>query len=154
MELARIEELIELMRRSGVMELSLELPDGTIRIKRAPEGEAASAAPPSVVQTPPATASAETASVPVPSPVVGVFHAHATMGQKALAVGDRVTRGARLAIVEAMKVPNEVRSPVDGMVTALLAEEGQSVEFGQTLFTLRPEEDRVTDESETSVGLA
>ena len=52
-------------------------------------------------------------------------------------VGDTVKKGQTLAIVEAMKLMNEIESEVDGVVTEVLAENGQAVEFGQELFRIR-----------------
>jgi biotin carboxyl carrier protein len=93
--------------------------------------------------------------VQVVSPVVGTFlNGGGLKGQRTIAVGDRLARGTLLATIESMKVPNEVRSPVDGEVTAVLVEDGAPVEYGQMLFTIAPEEDGATDESDAPVGLA
>lgn len=162
MDLERIEELIDLMRRSGVTQLSLELPDCKVSITRAgePEGQAApppaAAAPAAAVRAPEATPiGAPGEPITVTSPVVGLFrNGDGTKGRRAVAVGDRVTRGMLLATIEAMKVPNEIRSPADGVVSAVFVDDGATVEYGQPLFAIQPEEGGDADEGETPVGLA
>ena len=59
------------------------------------------------------------------------------VGEVMVSTGDTVKKGQTLAIVEAMKLMNEIESEVDGVVTEVLAENGQAVEFGQELFRIR-----------------
>jgi acetyl-CoA carboxylase biotin carboxyl carrier protein len=160
MDLKRVEELIELMRRSGVTELALELPDYKIRIRRAldeeqapSEQEAATAQASAAGQAP---ARPEVArAVSVVSPVVGVFHNGGMLDpRETIGAGERVRKGQLLAAIEAMKVPNEVRAPVSGLVSKVLVSDGAAVEFGQTLFLIEPEEGGEADEGEPLVGLA
>jgi acetyl-CoA carboxylase biotin carboxyl carrier protein len=151
---ARIEELIELMRRSRVTELSLEVTDCKLRLRRREGAEVAPAAlaPAPAAGEPAPLTEPETVStgpVRVPSPVVGIFHSR---GAEARPLGARVTVGDLLGTVEAMKVPNEVRSPVTGALAAVLVEEGQAVEFGQPLFAILPQGGGEVDESEAAVG--
>lgn len=74
----------------------------------------------------------------VTCPLVGIFYAAPEEGAEPFVkVGDRVKKGQTLAIVEAMKLMNEIESEVDGVVTEVLAENGQAVEFGQELFRIR-----------------
>jgi acetyl-CoA carboxylase biotin carboxyl carrier protein len=68
--------------------------------------------------------------------------------------GDRVREGQLLAAIEAMKVPNDLRAPVSGIVSRLLVEDGAPVEYGQTLLTIEPEQGVETDEEGPPVGLA
>jgi acetyl-CoA carboxylase biotin carboxyl carrier protein len=161
MDLEQIEELVELMRRSGVTELSLELPDYKISIKRGAEGESITASPAADVAARPgeheqAREEAELAeALPVVSPVVGVFHNGGMAGPRELVKeGDRVERGQLLAAIEAMKVPNELRAPVSGLVWRLLVQDGAAVEYGQTLFLIHPEEGGEANEGESLLGLA
>ena len=155
MNVARIEELIELMRRSQVVELSLEVADCKLRIRRGGEMPAAPAPALSAAADPagpvrlPEPPPARSGPTPVSSPVVGVFHSR---GAEAHAVGTRIGVGELLATVEAMKVPHEVRSPLEGTLSAVLVEEGQPVEFGQALFTILPHGGGDIDESEAAVG--
>ncbi len=68
--------------------------------------------------------------------------------------GDRVREGQLLAAIEAMKVPNELRSPVSGLVTRLLVEDGSAVEYGQALFVIEPEPGGEVGDGETPIGIA
>ena len=71
------------------------------------------------------------------SPMVGTFYRSASPGAKAFVeVGDAVKEGDTLCIVEAMKLMNEIEADASGVVKAVLAENGQPVEFGQPLFLL------------------
>jgi acetyl-CoA carboxylase biotin carboxyl carrier protein len=73
----------------------------------------------------------------VKSPMVGTFYRAASPGSKAFVeVGDAVKEGDTLCIVEAMKLMNEIEADASGVVKAVLAENGQPVEFGQPLFLL------------------
>ncbi|HET9656497.1 MAG TPA: biotin/lipoyl-containing protein [Kineosporiaceae bacterium] len=75
----------------------------------------------------------------VAAPLIGVFYRAPAPGQSPfVAVGDRVDAGRQVAIVEAMKTMNEVVAPLSGTVTQVLAGDGEVVEFGQPLFTIRP----------------
>jgi acetyl-CoA carboxylase biotin carboxyl carrier protein len=161
-DIKEIEDLIELMRRSGLSELSVESGDFKISIKRALEGAVGEGTPAaggeavsSVTQagnlrTPNAT---EAAAVSVISPVVGVFHnGGMEEPREPVRAGDRVQEGQVLAAIEAMKVPHEVRAAVGGMVTEVLVSDGAAVAYGQKLFLIQPEEE--TSEVESSLGLA
>jgi acetyl-CoA carboxylase biotin carboxyl carrier protein len=69
--------------------------------------------------------------------MVGTFYRAATPGAKAFVeIGDTVQEGAPLCIIEAMKLMNEIEADKSGVVKAILAENGQPVEFGQPLFLL------------------
>lgn len=161
MDLKRVEELIELMRRSGVTQLAIELPDYKISIKRGPEsaepaaGEASAREP---VEAPALRMSAEQSSpaaLPVVSPVVGVFHNGGMLDpREIIREGDRVREGQVLAAIEAMKVPNEIRAPVNGVVSRLLVADGSAVEYGQPLLMIEPEEGDDGTEGEPPIGLA
>ena len=72
------------------------------------------------------------------SPLVGTFYAApAEDAQAFVAVGDTVKKGQTLAIVEAMKLMNEIESEFDGVIEEVLVENGQPVEYNQPLFRLR-----------------
>ena len=100
---------------------------------------AASAAAPG--SAPAQAASEETATEPsgkiVKSPLVGTFYAApAEDADPYVSVGDTVKKGQVMAIVEAMKLMNEIESDFDGTVEEILVENGQAVEYGQPLFRL------------------
>ncbi len=95
---------------------------------------AASAA---AAEDPAAAAAVEPAGRLICSPVVGVFYAAAAPDQDPfVSQGSVVAAGAPLGIIEAMKLMNEVTSPVDGVVIEILVDNGQRVEYGQPLFRI------------------
>ena len=74
----------------------------------------------------------------VTSPIVGVFYAApAENAEPFVSVGDRVSKGTTLCIIEAMKLMNEIESEVDGVVEAILVKNEETVEYGQPLFRIR-----------------
>lgn len=162
MDLKRIEQLIELMERSGVTQLSLEVPDYKISIKRGAREDADLV--PEVVGASTARTPASASdgagmealeSVPVVSPVVGTFHNGGMVNpREPVKEGDRVEQGQLLAAIEAMKVPNELRAPVSGVLARLLVQDGAVVEYGQTLFLIQPEEGGEVNDGDALVGLA
>lgn len=73
----------------------------------------------------------------IKSPIVGAYYESPIPGKSAFVkVGDRVTKGKTVCIIEAMKVMNEIESDVDGVVIEILASDGKMVEFGQVLFKI------------------
>lgn len=165
-DLKRVEELIELMRQSGVRDLSLELPEFKISISREPEGTRVTTTGEPVRSEPVDDVEGadpeqlpsqreEAQGLPVVAPVVGVFHNGGMLDPREMVgEGDRVQEGQLLAAIEAMKVPNELRSPVSGLVTRLLVEDGSAVEYGQTLFLIEPERGGEGTDDDSTIGLA
>ncbi len=162
LDLSRVEELIELMRQSGVTQLSLELPDFKVSITRGEEGTRviAPAEPETQVEEygeeqAAAAPEPETRFLPVVSPVVGIFHNGGMLDPREIVrEGDRVTEGQLVAAIEAMKVPNELRAPASGVVSRLLVEDGAAVEYGQTLLLIEPAEGGEESDEEAQIGLA
>lgn len=149
MDLRKIKTLIELVENSGIAELEISEGEERVRISRssqvqhvyasAPQQQmvAAQAAP--AVAAPAATPAAP--AVPeghiVKSPMVGSFYRSASPGSKAFAdIGQSVSVGDTLCIIEAMKLLNEIESDQSGVIKAILVENGQAVEFGQPLFII------------------
>ncbi len=127
MDLEELRKLCALMREEGLVELTLEEGGRRVTLRRALQAPAPAAPPP------PAE------GVIVRSPVVGTFWIRPAPGEPPFVkVGDLVQPGQVLCIVEAMKVMNEVRAEVAGVVEEILVEEGDPVEYGQPLFRLRP----------------
>lgn len=84
------------------------------------------------------TAAANTDGKLIESPLVGTFYAAPSEDAAPfVSVGDAVKKGQTLAIIEAMKLMNEIESEYDGTVAEILAENGQPVEYGQPLFRIR-----------------
>lgn len=142
----RVRDLVALVEASGVDEITVE--DGgsriTIRknVSRAfPETPAALApAPPAPSAAPAAADSALAASNgyhKVTAPMVGTFYSSPSPGAPAyVSPGQHVAEGDALCILEAMKLMNEVGSDVNGIVRAVLVENGAAVEYGQPLFAI------------------
>jgi len=151
MDLRKLKKLIDLVQESGIAELEVTEGEERVKIVRSgrgsteagPAGPAAFAAPPA-----PASASAaapvvaaETPATPeghaVKSPMVGTFYrASAPDAKPFVEVGDTVKAGQTICIIEAMKLMNEIESDKDGVVKAVLAENGQPVEYGEPLFVI------------------
>ena len=131
-EVEYIEKLAKLIDEKSLSEIILEDGEQAITIKRE-YGQAPVQAAPQAAPAP-----AENTSVPkgkpVTSPMVGAFYAAPSPGAKPFVkVGDTVSAGQVVCIVEAMKLMNEIESEVSGKVTQICVEDGQSVEYGQVL---------------------
>jgi acetyl-CoA carboxylase biotin carboxyl carrier protein len=138
----QVEQILSMMKEFGVAELELE--DGDHRLAVRMQGAmavAASAPVAAAVQpaapaaaAPPAAAAAPAGEV-VESPMVGTFYRASKPGAAPFVkVGDTVSVGATLCIIEAMKLMNEIESDVAGTIAEVLVEDGQPVQFGQPLF--------------------
>ena len=139
----RIQDLVRIVQESGIGEVTIEEDGMRISVRSSPDlpadiqGEA-----PLGVSEPdqPAAANAVTGTlVRVESPMVGTFYRGAQPGAPPFVeVGDVVAAGQTLCILEAMKLMNEVKADVEGVVRAVHAENATPVEFGQLLFELEP----------------
>ena len=147
MDIRKIKKLIELVEESGISELEISEGEESVRISRNSPVSAApiqyAAAPAPVAAAAPAAApaaEAEAAAPAVPaghqvlSPMVGTFYGAPSPDAKPFVkVGQSVTAGETLCIVEAMKMMNQIEADKSGVVTAILVEDGQPVEFDQAL---------------------
>ncbi|MCC4783396.1 acetyl-CoA carboxylase, biotin carboxyl carrier protein [Vibrio splendidus] len=147
MDIRKIKKLIELVEESGISELEISEGEESVRISRNSPVSAApiqyAAAPAPVAAAAPAAAApvaAEAAAPAVPaghqvlSPMVGTFYGAPSPDAKPFVkVGQSVTAGETLCIVEAMKMMNQIEADKSGVVTAILVEDGQPVEFDQAL---------------------
>lgn len=87
----------------------------------------------------PAAEPAKPAGLEVKSPMVGTFYKSPEPGTKAyVAVGDRVSKGQILCIIEAMKIMNEIEAEVTGVIREVCVDDAQPVEYGQVLFRVDP----------------
>ena len=138
----RIRELVRIVQESGVAEVEIEDEGMRVSVRRhdelaGPAGPAASGLP--ELEEAPIVVAERPDFVRVESPMVGNFYRSSEPGAPAFAeVGDTVTAGQTLCILEAMKLMNEVKSEIDGVVRAIHAENAQPVEYGQLLFELEP----------------
>ncbi len=151
MDIRKIKKLIELLEESGLAEIEITEGEESVRIARAihsaPVATQYAAAPApaaAAAPEPPAAAPAASASAPaardenlVTAPMVGTFYACPAPGAKSFVeVGQEVRVGQVLCIIEAMKMMNQIESERAGKVVAVLAKNGEPVEFGQPLFAI------------------
>ena len=147
MDIRKVKKLIELLEESQVSEIEIHEGEESVRISCMPQFMPAPAAVPAaptvaaapvqeVAGTEPA-ADTTPAGHAVTSPMVGTFYEAATPGAKPFVeVGQQVSVGDTLCIVEAMKMLNQIEADKTGTVAAKLVENGQPVEFGQTLYVI------------------
>ena len=133
-----IKELVENLKDFGLTEL--EYQEGSTKIKVSKTFKTIEQSKTStIVSTNKAVLnSTETDGVRVKSPIIGTAYLAAEPGaKKFVKVGDKIKKGQTVMIVEAMKTMNHVPSTADGEVKKILVEDGQPVEFGQTLILLK-----------------
>ncbi len=142
MELEQILKLIDAVSKSEVEHFSMEEGNLKLDIKKAKKKKVVQmAAEPLAATAVPAAVSIEETEPQgnkVKAPLVGTFY-NAPSPEEApfVQVGDRVEKGQTLGIIEAMKLMNEIQSDYAGVVTAILAENEQMVEYGQPLFVIQ-----------------
>ena len=138
----RIREIVRIVQESGVGEVEIEDEGMRVSVRRADERPALQAAAPLAEEEPgelPVLPAAANGSIRVESPMVGVFYRQSEPGTPPFVeVGDVVTAGQTLCLLEAMKLFNELKADATGRVVAIHAENGKPVEFGQLLFELEP----------------
>ena len=149
MDIRKVKKLIELLEESGISELEISEGEESVRISRHPR--IAMQAPmamgnPMIQAAPlapamPATSAGEhkprNDEYTVTSPMVGTYYSAASPGAKAFVeIGTEIKVGQILCIIEAMKMMNQIESDKAGRVTAILAKNGEPVEFGQPLFII------------------
>jgi len=151
-----LKQLIEFLKEHQVAEFEVDRDGLKVRLKfRQPEGSStgvgdlarlvAAARPTGPAVAAPATPSAEPAADPdaglhmVKSPIVGTYYGSPSPGAAPfVAPGEHVEKGQVICIVEAMKLMNEIESDVAGEIVKCLVSNGQPIEFGQPLFSVRP----------------
>lgn len=150
MNVEEIQALIRLFESSSLSELSLQREGYSLALKRAHHSGqtiTASLAPlpaPAAQPSPAATTAPEPDKAPptghlITSPLVGTFYRRPAPGEPAYAeVGRQVKAGDTLCIVEAMKVMNEIKADIAGIVRQVLVDEGKIVEYGEPLIALAP----------------
>ena len=148
MDLRKLKTLIDLVAESDIAELEVTEGESKVRIVKSsalPQNQVVMMQPgmQQHYQPAPAAAPAAEAAVVEPtgyvvkSPMVGTFYRSAAPGSPAFVeVGSAVKEGDTLCIIEAMKLLNEIDSDAAGVVTQILVENGQPVEFGQPLFVI------------------
>jgi acetyl-CoA carboxylase biotin carboxyl carrier protein len=149
-DIRKVKKLIELLEESGISELEISEGEESVRISRHPrmQMQAPMAQVPMLQTAPVAPAPASPATSAgehkpkndestVTSPMVGTYYSASAPGAKAFVeIGTDVKVGQILCIIEAMKMMNQIESDKAGKVTAILAKNGDPVEFGQPLFII------------------
>lgn len=149
MDIRKVKKLIEMLEASNLGEIEIREGEESIRISRGNSMAAAPTMQPMQMQAaaastqaaPAAAPVAEVAKVPaghaVTSPMVGSFYrAPSPEAKPFVEVGSQVAVGDRLCIIEAMKMLNEIEADKAGTIKAILKENGQPVEYGETLFVI------------------
>ena len=138
----RIREVVRIVQETGVGEVTIEEDGMRVTVRRTQETEAVPVAIGGADELrAPVTPSGGSSNglVPVEAPMIGVFYRAPEPGAPPFVeVGDAVTTGQTLCLLEAMKLFNELKAESQGLVRAIHAENGQPVEFGQLLFELEP----------------
>jgi acetyl-CoA carboxylase biotin carboxyl carrier protein len=168
MTLEEIKELIQVVNETGIAELEVARGDNRVRIRRtgaAPSSQevllpatqvVASVTPSAPAISPPiapmssapanppvapagGTPAADSSTVYIKSPIVGTYYESPSPGSPVFVkVGDRVTNGQVLCIIESMKLMNEIESELTGTIIGKLVENGKPVEYGEALFAIQP----------------
>ena len=157
MDLRKIKKLIDILEDSNLAELEIREGEESVRLSRIPKGMAVTqaAAPVAVHHAGPALAAGAPAPTALPapddpgsgrdlppgqvlrSPMVGTFYASPSPDAAPFVkVGQQVKAGDTLGIIEAMKMFNQIEADVDGTIAAVLASNGQPVEFDEPLFVI------------------
>jgi acetyl-CoA carboxylase biotin carboxyl carrier protein len=154
MTIDEIRELIDLVKETAVAELEVQRGENRVRIRQASAADQtvvvpAAIAAPAAVPAPAVAAPALRAESPAPkaepslvyakSPIVGTFYERPNPDADSFVkIGDHVTPGKVLCIIESMKLMNEIEADVAGIIESKLVQNGQPVEFGEALFAIRP----------------
>lgn len=155
MKIKEIKDLIDFLSASGLEEVNIETEELKIKIKRSsetqliekslPSAPVVQAAPAPVAPAPaPAASAAEKPAaggnyIEIKSPMIGTFYRSSSPETDVfVSVGDEVSPGKTVCIIEAMKLFNEIESEVSGKIVKVLVENAQPVEFDQPLFLVDP----------------
>ncbi len=154
MDIRKVKKLIELLDESGIAEIEITEGEESVRISRYAQGAPVVASAPAPIAAPAPAPAAAPAAAPAPapiaeaapvdddgylvtSPMVGTFYASSSPGPPAyVQVGDRVNEGDTLCIIEAMKMMNQIEADVTGVIKSIRVQNGEPVEYGQTLFVI------------------
>ncbi len=158
MKTSEIRDLIDFIAQSGLNEVDIETKEIKLHVKREPDQKVLKGAAP-VVAAPvavPAVAAPAVAATPTPkaekpaasgkatleikSPMIGTFYRSSNPDSPPFAsVGDKITKGQTVAIIEAMKLFNEIESEISGTIVKVMVENASPVEYDQVLFVVEPD---------------
>jgi len=150
MNIKKIEEVIRLMEKHNLTEISIEEEGAKIHLRKGMNGRIEEAGGPWHIPSSASMPAAPTGGgllpneeeknvVEIKTPMVGTFYsAPSPDANPFVEVGSKINTGDILCIVEAMKLMNEIKSEVKGKITDILVENGDPIEFGQALFLVEP----------------
>ncbi len=146
MDIRKIKKLIELLDESGVAEIEIHEGEESVRISRNSPAPAMMPIPPEAYAHPYAPAPAAAPEAPaaaepekvtgheVKAPMVGTYYSAPSPGAAAFAeIGQKVNKGDTICIIEAMKLLNQIEADVSGTIKAICVENGEPLEYGQTI---------------------
>ncbi len=147
MDIRKVKKLIELLQESGISEIEVHEGEESVRITSHHMTNAQQA----VVQAPQANVDSapmqNTPEIPLPtvdeghvikSPMVGIFYSSASPDVPAFVeIGQTVDKGDVLCIIEAMKIMNQIEADTSGVLSKIYVENGEPIEYGQPLFTIK-----------------
>lgn len=160
MKTSEIRDLIDFISKSGLNEVDIETKELKLHVKREPDQKVFKSTPvmpvshnpsPQVFAAPPPQVTAPKGDKPasegsskkmaeIKSPMIGTFYRSSSPDTPAfVSVGDKVTKGQTVCIIEAMKLFNEIESEVSGTVVKVLVENATPVEYDQALFIVEPD---------------
>lgn len=162
MPTSEIRDLIDFIAKSGLNEVNVETKELKLHVKREPDqkifksaGQAVSAAAPVHVPAPepamslpstaptaprPAAESSSKKTIDIKSPMIGTFYRSSSPDTPPfISVGDKISKGQTVCIIEAMKLFNEIESEVSGTVVKVMVENATPVEYDQVLFVVEPD---------------
>jgi oxaloacetate decarboxylase alpha subunit len=141
----RIREIVRIVQETGIAEIAVEEEGTRVSVRRTEDRVPLEAAPPASTEEPEAAAAeppaepATDGAIRIEAPMVGTFYRAPQPGAPPFVEeGDAVAPGQTLCILEAMKLMNEVKAEVEGVVRTIHVQNGQAVEYGQALFDLEP----------------
>jgi len=157
MDLKQIHELIKIINKSNIGEISIEDKDGKVTIKQkeepvvtvaatvpqlyttAPQQALPSTPPPATIASPAPAAPKADNLITIKSPMIGTFYRRPSPDKPILAeIGTEITPGKVVCIIEAMKLFNEIESEISGTIVKVLVDDASPVEYDQPLFLVEP----------------
>lgn len=158
MKTSEIRDLIDFISQSGLNEVNIETKELKLHVKREPDQKVMKSSPAPAMMTMPMHAPVASAPTPaasprqekpaaagkttvdVKSPMIGTFYRSSNPDTPPfISVGDKVTKGQTVCIIEAMKLFNEIESEVSGTVVKVMIENATPVEYDQVLFVVEPD---------------
>lgn len=157
MDIRKVKKLIEMLEESGIAEIEIHEGEESVRVSRhssvpstasathlathvSPTAQAASTATQQTAGNNGGNAEQASVGHVVKSPMVGIYYESSSPGKPPFVEqGQKVARGDILCVIEAMKIMNQVESDATGVIARIMVENGDPVEYGQSLFIIREE---------------